>query len=250
MSGDGGHIVYEDKATNRLVTFFTSTGGSQGGHDTLTGGTGLDILFGGTGNDKLFGKDGDGFLAGDDAWIGFESQSAKRLVTAFNTTGGQIGGDDELTGGSGLDVLLGGAGSDKLLGKENTGFLAGDCAEIVFETNSAARLAKYFYTTDYGVKGNDELTGGSGIDILFGGSGADQIVGGGGYNMLAGDGARVDFQSNSQQRTVQRFMTTGGAHGGPSSPFRVSVCAARTLDAPGQSRVTLSLQLEHLRAAC
>ena len=170
-------------------------------------------------------------------------------MTAFNTTGGQIGGDDELTGGSGLDVLLGGAGSDKLLGKENTGFLAGDCAEIVFETNSAARLAKYFYTTDYGVKGNDELTGGSGIDILFGGSGADQIVGGGGYNMLAGDGARVDFQSNSQQRTVQRFMTTGGAHGGPSSPFRVSVCAARTLNVTGQSRVTLSLQLEHLKSS-
>ena len=29
---------------------------------------------------------------------------------------------------------------------------------------------------------------------------------------------------------------------GPSSPFRVLVCAARTLNVPGQSRVTLSLQ--------
>ena len=29
---------------------------------------------------------------------------------------------------------------------------------------------------------------------------------------------------------------------GPSSPFRVSVCAARTLNANGQSRVTLSLR--------
>ena len=29
---------------------------------------------------------------------------------------------------------------------------------------------------------------------------------------------------------------------GPSSPFRVSVCAARTLNATGQSRVTLSLR--------
>ena len=29
---------------------------------------------------------------------------------------------------------------------------------------------------------------------------------------------------------------------GPSSPFRVLACAARTLNVPGQSRVTLSLQ--------
>ena len=29
---------------------------------------------------------------------------------------------------------------------------------------------------------------------------------------------------------------------GPSRPFRVSVCAARTLNVKGQSRVTLSLQ--------
>ena len=37
---------------------------------------------------------------------------------------------------------------------------------------------------------------------------------------------------------------------GSSSPFRVSACAARTLNATGQSRVTLSLQQEHLRAVC
>ena len=37
---------------------------------------------------------------------------------------------------------------------------------------------------------------------------------------------------------------------GPSSPFRASVCAARALNATGQSRVTLSLRPEHLRAAC
>ena len=32
------------------------------------------------------------------------------------------------------------------------------------------------------------------------------------------------------------------------SPFRVSVCAAHSLNATGQSRVTLSLRQEHLRA--
>ena len=33
-------------------------------------------------------------------------------------------------------------------------------------------------------------------------------------------------------------------------PFRVLACAARTLNATGQSRVTLSLRQEHLRAVC
>ena len=37
---------------------------------------------------------------------------------------------------------------------------------------------------------------------------------------------------------------------GPSSPFRVPVYAARTLNAKGQSRVTPSLRGENLRAAC
>ena len=34
------------------------------------------------------------------------------------------------------------------------------------------------------------------------------------------------------------------------SSFRVSLCAARTLNATGQCRVTLSLRQEHLRAGC
>ena len=37
--------------------------------------------------------------------------------------------------------------------------------------------------------------------------------------------------------------------GGEPKPFRVSICAARTLNPAGQSRVTLSLRQEHLRAA-
>ena len=41
-------------------------------------------------------------------------------------------------------------------------------------------------------------------------------------------------------------------HAGPSSqsPVRVSICAARTLNPTGQSRVTLSLRQERSSAAC
>ena len=46
------------------------------------------------------------------------------------------------------------------------------------------------------------------------------------------------------------FFVAIGVIGGPSRPFRVSVCAERTLNATGQSRVTLSLRQDQLRAGC
>ena len=44
-------------------------------------------------------------------------------------------------------------------------------------------------------------------------------------------------------------LTCGGARPA-DSPFRAPLCAARTLNAKGQSRATLSLQQDHLRAGC
>ena len=48
-----------------------------------------------------------------------------------------------------------------------------------------------------------------------------------------------------------RVMIHGCSAGGVSSPSRVSVCVARTLNVTGdESRDTLSLQKEHLRVVC
>ena len=43
---------------------------------------------------------------------------------------------------------------------------------------------------------------------------------------------------------------SSGERARPSSPFRVSASASCTLNAMSQSRVTLSLRQEHLRAGC
>ena len=45
------------------------------------------------------------------------------------------------------------------------------------------------------------------------------------------------------------FMTGQGDIQARPAPFRVPVCAARTLNVTGQSRVTLSLQLEHAKSS-
>ena len=55
----------------------------------------------------------------------------------------------------------------------------------------------------------------------------------------------------SEQEVLEGFTNAGlDVSPGPPSLFRVSVCAARTLNATGPSRVTLSLRQGHLRAAC
>ena len=45
----------------------------------------------------------------------------------------------------------------------------------------------------------------------------------------------------------QRFVTLAAR---PAPPFRVLVCATRTLNARGESRVTVSLRQEPIRAVC
>ena len=51
------------------------------------------------------------------------------------------------------------------------------------------------------------------------------------------------FMETSMMRLVDVFQRLD--RDGLSSPFRVSLCAARTLNVTGQPRVTLSLQKEH-----
>ena len=59
----------------------------------------------------------------------------------------------------------------------------------------------------------------------------------------------TNYRDNQQRLLLSRGRPTASSsqfsaatHSGPSSPFRVSVCAPRTLNVTGQSRVTLSLQ--------
>ena len=50
---------------------------------------------------------------------------------------------------------------------------------------------------------------------------------------------KVDATANLYHDEEQTPGWTGGGNGGPSSPFRVPVCAARTLSVKGQSRSRL-----------
>ena len=101
--------------------------------DELHGGSGGDFLYGNLRQEFLFGDGGNDFLSGD--------RLAGPLYGESNRQA-EIGGIDELRGGSGEDQLLGGGGDDILWGGADTDWLEGQ-------------------------NNQDTLYGGSGIDLLI-----------------------------------------------------------------------------------
>jgi hypothetical protein len=99
-----------------------------GGHDTIVGGLGKDQIYGDDGNDTLIGDLNNNVL-----------------------TGGSMGMDDIIYGGTGSDRINGCGGNDYLYGEAGSDQIWGD-------------------------GGNDRLYGGLGNDILTGGLGRDTFA--------------------------------------------------------------------------
>ena len=187
--------------TDGTDTIFTSDGHdpslsyddivfSDGGSDTVTGGTGndwiwgssadygyssyADTFYGGAGNDVIVSWADNSYLdggAGNDILI-YSGQAA--TSSSYATLQGGDGNDQlwALNGG----YLYGGAGDDLLVGSD---YLDGG-------TGNDLLIASGDYTNAYGGEGNDTLYavgGGYGI-ILYGGTGADVIVGSGHNDIL------------------------------------------------------------------
>ena len=123
-----------------------------GGGDTLWGNNGADNLQGGNGNDLIEGGSGADTLRGDGDidTLSYSEDTAGVSVRLWNNTatggdaaGDDIGGFENLTGGSGNDTLQGSAGDNVLMGGAGNDRL-------------------------YGLNSADTLNGGTGNDDLFG----------------------------------------------------------------------------------
>ncbi|MHB1198401.1 MAG: putative Ig domain-containing protein [Polaromonas sp.] len=143
-AGDGDDIVYAGR-----------------GDDRIDGGNGADILWGLAGNDIIEGGAGDDQLIGD----------GSNFVGYYESTPGEMHGNDFLDGGDGNDILLGGGKNDVLFGGSGDDQLVGDASE--------SELAGQYHGNDYldGEDGNDMLWGGGGDDTLYGGAGNDELQG-------------------------------------------------------------------------
>lgn len=114
--------------------------------DLIFADAGNNTVTGGLANDLIYGKEGDDILRGD---------SNQR------SSGGAIGGDDIIYGGTGNDRIGGKGGNDKLYGEEGDDKIWGDDGDDLL----------------WGGLGNDKLTGGKGHDtfVLGLGQGVDMI---------------------------------------------------------------------------
>lgn len=120
ITSSGGRMVATINQAGTLERFIALLDPSNGGDDTMFGGSGDDFIHGGAGNDALSGGDGNDALFGD---LGNDSMN-----------GGA--GTDHLYGGSGNDTLDGGSGADILYG--------GDGADTLIADQSGDRLVDWF----------------------------------------------------------------------------------------------------------
>ena len=143
--GDGNDVILGGDGENRLF--------GDGQDDLIFGGADVDELSGGDGADVLIGLGSDDILN-----VGNGGTEANRdLALGFD-------GNDQFTGGTGVNVLYGGEGND------------------VFRGGSGVNRL-------FGQNGNDTLTGGSSADLLAGANGDDVIAGAGGNDyILPGQG--------------------------------------------------------------
>jgi Ca2+-binding RTX toxin-like protein len=167
--GDGDDIIINSGTPIGDVS--TLKGGN--GNDVIHGGTGMALIFGGAGNDFLMaGKDGGELFGGL--------------------------GNDFLLGGDGSDILFGGEGDDWIEGGGRFDFIAGDTAELFFNST---------------IIGHDVLNGGggdtdydadSGDDIMFAGEGIQKFIGMWGHDWVISKGMATGYVADMN---VEVFTT-------------------------------------------
>ncbi len=193
----------------------TGTAGDDRLVFTLTSGTGGTILANlianiGGGYDGVFDIPG----TADTHFTGIEN---------FTFEDG-VGGDDDISTGSGDDVLIGGGGNDIL---RSTGGSNG-----MFGNAGRDRL--------YGGSDFDQLDGGRGNDRLYGNDGGDSLIGGGGNDRIYG-GSGDDFIDAGRGNNLvyggtgsDFIIVTNGddrVYGGRGADFiEIEVAGAKTID--------------------
>ncbi len=154
IGGNGSDRIFGDAGADTII------GGAgqnqlQGndGNDIIFGGNDVDVVFGGDGIDKIFGLEGDDILSsGNGGVIGSAGTNQADLVLG-------LGGNDTVSGGTGLNIFYGGDGNDSITGGVNENRI-------------------------HGQNGNDQLRGGSGSDYIAGNNGNDTLIGFGSDDFL------------------------------------------------------------------
>lgn len=144
----------------------TSAGTDIGAISVLKGETGNDVIVDGTGMSLIFGGDGKDYIVS-----GFDDGEIR---------GGQ--GDDFIYGGDGMGMLFGNEGNDWVEGGAGFDFIAGDMAELFFNSTIVG------HDVLNGGQGDTDYDADSGDDIMFGGEGIQKNIGMWGHDWVTHQG--------------------------------------------------------------
>ena len=199
LLGDDGAVL----APGGAPSIATSTDPTLGGHDTLDGAEGSDVAIGGGNSDTITASLGGDIVLGDSGYVD--------LLGDVYSIAPDSGGDDSITGGTGLglgnrSILIGGAGNDTLQGGNGDNIILGDNGYV----HRVAGVALQVYSIDTTVGGVDHITSGSGDDLIIGGAAGDYILGTSGNDVILGDNGVINLNNAGSNDVYSLDLSSGG----------------------------------------
>ena len=184
--GDNGVADYLNGLADQYVT--TDTTDATSGDDELVGGAGNDLIFGGLGNELVYAGAGKDVVVGDLGEANYNSNDSDPMtLDRVFTKNSEIGGKDEIHGGTNDDVVIGGGNEDKLYGDSGNDFISGDGGEVIYFNGLIVSVE----ATELFIGGADLLDGGADNDIMFGGFGGDLFYGNLSEDTMVGEYAKA-----------------------------------------------------------
>jgi hypothetical protein len=188
-AGDGSDTVEVRSTRSADVTTFHASGGDD--RITITDADtaitdGLLIIEGGVGDDYIDASQWNSslFIFGDLGEVEYLDRTRSLdQITNASTIQIELGGSDQLFGGSASDLLMGGTQGDTISGGLGDDAVIGDAGRVSFINGEVSRIG----SIDFFVGNGDVLAGGEiRDDAENGGDGNDVIIGGAGFDLIYG----------------------------------------------------------------
>ena len=202
--GDNGSITQTYTAGDAEFVL-TSASQVSDGNDIVTAGNGRNRVLTGGADDTVSLGDGGNLIITDSGTI---SDLNDRVL--LETSDPAIGGNDDVTTGTGDDVVILGGGDDEATLGDGDNTVIGDNGTIDF---LAAGLGSVSSGSD-AYNGNDTVTTGTGRDVVIGALGDDSVTTDAGRDMVLGDMGVVAMNAGLAGGSVRTAETTVQGTGG------------------------------------
>jgi hypothetical protein len=160
-------------------------------------------VLGGVGGDIIAAPGGTNIIFGDNGEVNLNNAAGSNDVF---TTNPDLGGADQITGGTGNNLILGGAGNDEIVGGVGNDIIFGDNGYVT--RNNVNLILSIALLAGVQVGGDDTIDGGGGNDIINGNVGNDTIEAGAGDDtIIADEGFGIDTATDSSGILTIDFRT-------------------------------------------